>query len=268
MIKSEIDNKKTQPVFFIGAGPGDPELITVKGKRLLEEADIIIYAGSLINPEILRYAKKGAEVFDSASMNLDEILKIMVDGVKDGRIAVRLHTGDTSLYSAIAEQMAELKKEGIDFEIVPGVSSASAAAASLNIEYTLPEITQTVIYTRIAGRTDVPDAERLSSLAAHNATMVIFLSVQKIKEVVDELLKGYSSDTPVAVVYKASWKQERVIRSLLKDIADKVKDEKINKTALIIVGKVLDKDILKIAKKSKLYDKGFEHGYRKAAAEK
>ncbi len=255
-------------IYFIGAGPGDPELITVKGKSLLEKADVIIYAGSLINPEILRFAKKDAKIFDSASMNLDEILKIMVDSVKDGKIVVRLHTGDTSLYSAIAEQMAELKKEGIGFEIVPGVSSASAAAASLSIEYTLPEITQTVIYTRIAGRTDVPVAEKLSSLASHNATMVIFLSVQKIKEVVDELLKGYSSDTPSAVVYKASWKEEKIIKGSLKDIADKVKDEKINKTALIIVGRVLDKDILKIAKKSKLYDKGFEHGYRKAAAEK
>lgn len=255
-------------VYFIGAGPGEPELITVKGKRLLEEADIIIYAGSLVNPEILKYAKKDAAVFDSASMSLDEIVKIMVDSVKNGKIVVRLHTGDTSLYSAIAEQMAELKKADIDFEIIPGVSSASAAAAALNIEYTLPEITQTVIYTRIAGRTDVPDAEKLSSLAAHNATMVIFLSVQKIKDVVDELLKGYSSDTPAAVVYKASWKDERIIKGLLKDIADKVKDEKINKTALIIVGKVLDKDILKIAKKSKLYDKGFEHGYRKAVVEK
>lgn len=255
-------------IYFIGAGPGEPELITVKGKRLLEEADVIIYAGSLVNPEILKYAKNGAEVFDSASMSLDEIVKIMVDSVKDGKIVVRLHTGDTSLYSAIAEQMTELRKADIDFEIIPGVSSASAAAAALNIEYTLPEITQTVIYTRIAGRTDVPDAERLSSLAAHNATMVIFLSVQKIKDVVDELLKGYSPDMPAAVVYKASWKDERIVKGLLKDIADKVKDEKINKTALIVVGKVLDKDILKIAKKSKLYDKGFEHEYRKAVVEK
>lgn len=260
--------KALSKVYFIGAGPGEPELITVKGKRLLEEADIIIFAGSLVNPEILKCAKKDAAVFDSASMSLDEIVKIMVDSVKNGKIVVRLHTGDTSLYSAIAEQMVELKKADIDFEIIPGVSSASAAAAALNIEYTLPEMTQTVIYTRIAGRTDVPDAEKLSSLAAHNATMVIFLSVQKIKDVVDELLKGYSSDTPAAVVYKASWKDERIIKGLLKDIADKVKDEKINKTALIIVGKVLDKDILKIAKKSKLYDKGFEHEYRKAVVEK
>lgn len=255
-------------IYFIGAGPGEPELITVKGKRLLEEADVIIYAGSLVNPEILKYAKKDAAVFDSASMSLDEIVKIMVDSVKNEKIVVRLHTGDTSLYSAIAEQMVGLKKSDIDFEIIPGVSSASAAAASLNIEYTLPEITQTVIYTRIAGRTDVPEAERLSSLAAHNATMVIFLSVQKIKDVVDELLKGYSPDTPAAVVYKASWKDERIVKGLLNNIADKVKDEKINKTALIIVGRVLDKDILKIAKKSKLYDKGFEHEYRKAVVEK
>ncbi|MEK6681801.1 MAG: precorrin-4 C(11)-methyltransferase [Nitrospirota bacterium] len=259
--------KALSKVYFIGAGPGEPELITVKGKRLLEEADIIIYTGSLINPEILKYAKKNAAVFDSASMSLDEILKIMVDGVKDGKIVARLHTGDTSLYSAIAEQMAELKKAGIGFEIIPGVSSASAAAASLNIEYTLPEITQTVIYTRIAGRTDVPAAEKLSSLAAHNSTMVIFLSVQKIKEVVDELLKGYSPDTPVAVVYKASWKEERIIRGVLEDIADKVRDEKINKTALIIIGKVLDEEILKIGKRSKLYDKRFEHGYRKSGVD-
>ncbi len=255
-------------IYFIGAGPGDTELITVKGKKMLEKADIVIYAGSLVNPEILKYAKKAANVFDSASMSLDEIIKIMKDGSKNGKIIVRLHTGDTSLYSAIAEQMAELKREGIGFEIIPGVSSASAAAAALNIEFTLPEITQTVIYTRIAGRTDVPEAEKLSSLASHNATMVIFLSVQKIKEVVDELQKGYSPDTAAAVVYKASWKEERIIKGLLNNIADKVKDEKINKTALIIVGKVLDADILKIAKRSKLYDKGFEHGYRKAVIEK
>lgn len=254
-------------VYFIGAGPGEPELITVKGRRLLEEADIIIYAGSLINPEILRYAKKDAAIYDSASMNLDEIIKIIKYGAKNGKIIARLHTGDTSLYSAIAEQMAELKKEGIDFEVVPGVSSASAAAASLNAEFTIPEITQTVIYTRIAGRTDVPELESLSSLAAHKATMVIFLSVQKIEEAVKGLLKGYLPDTPVAVVYKASWKEERIIRGLLKDIADKVRDEKINRTALIIIGKVLDEEILKIGKRSKLYDKGFEHGYRKSGVD-
>ena len=259
--------KALSKVYFIGAGPGEPELITVKGKRLLEEADIVIYAGSLVNPEILKYAKKDAAIYDSASMNLDEIIKIMKDGAKNEKIIARLHTGDTSLYSAIAEQMAELKREGIDFEIIPGVTSASAAAASLNIEFTMPEVTQTVIYTRIAGRTDVPAAEKLSSLAAHNSTMVIFLSVQKIKEVVDELLKGYSPDTPVAVVYKASWKEERIIRGVLEDIADKVRDEKINKTALIIIGKVLDEEILKIGKRSKLYDKRFEHGYRKSGVD-
>lgn len=176
--------KALSKVYFIGAGPGEPELITVKGKRLLEEADIVIYAGSLVNPEILKYAKKDAAIYDSASMNLDEIIKIMKDGAKNEKIIARLHTGDTSLYSAIAEQMAELKREGIDFEIIPGVTSASAAAASLNIEFTMPEVTQTVIYTRIAGRTDVPELESLSSLAAHKATMVIFLSVQKIEEAV------------------------------------------------------------------------------------
>ncbi len=254
-------------IYFIGAGPGDPELITVKGKKMLEEADIVIYAGSLVNPEILKYTRKDAAIYDSATMSLEEIVRIMVNGVKDKKLVVRLHTGDTSLYSAIAEQMAELKREGVDFEIIPGVTSASAAAASLNIEFTMPEVTQTVIYTRIAGRTDVPELESLSSLAAHKATMVIFLSVQKIEEAVKGLLKGYSPDTPVAVVYKASWKEERIIRGVLEDIADKVRDEKINKTALIIIGKVLDEEILKIGKRSKLYDKRFEHGYRKSGVD-
>ncbi|MHB8173169.1 MAG: precorrin-4 C(11)-methyltransferase [Nitrospirota bacterium] len=248
-------------VFFIGAGPGDPDLMTIKAGEILARADLVIYAGSLVNPDVLKFAKPGATVHDSASMELAEIIEMIKDYAAKGKTVARVHTGEPSLYGAIAEQMAELDKAGIDYEVVPGVSSAFAAAAALRCELTLPEVSQTVIFTRISGRTEVPGEESLASLSKHRATMAIFLSVGEIERVVKELLQGYPEDTPAAVVYKASWPEEKVIRGTLSDIAGKAREEKINKTALILVGKALDRSA--IEKYSKLYDKDFSHQYRK-----
>lgn len=252
---------KLKKIFFIGAGPGDPELITVKGKRLLEKADVVVYAGSLVNEKVLQYAKKDAAVYNSASMNLEEIMKVMVDAAKAGKKVVRLHTGDPALYSALREQTDILEKERISYEIVSGVSSAFASAAALKDELTMPEITQTVIFTRIEGKTPVPEKERLSELARHNATMCIFLSIGMIEKVVEELKQGYAENTPVAVVYRATWEDEKIVRGTLKDIAQKVKKARIKRQAMIIVGKTLASRITHHA--SRLYDKDFGHGYRK-----
>ncbi len=247
-------------ITIVGAGTGDPELITVKGLKAIQEADVIVYAGSLVNKELLKYAKT-KEIYDSSKMNLDEIIKIMVKSVKEGKKVVRLHTGDPSIYGAIKEQIDELAKHNIDVEIIPGVSSLFAAAASLKIELTLPDVSQTVIITRPEGRTKVPEKEKLKELAKHNSTMAIFLGVSLIDKVVNELLEGgYSKDTPVAVVYKASWPDEKIILGTLNDISEKVKKEGINRTALIIVGDVLNP---KYYSYSKLYDKNFKHGFRK-----
>jgi precorrin-4/cobalt-precorrin-4 C11-methyltransferase len=246
-------------VYIIGAGPGDPELLTIKAKKAIEKADVIIYAGSLINPEILRYARDEAKLYNSAKMNLEEIFDIVSKAVEEERVVARLHSGDPSIYSTIQEEIGFLKEKDIAFEVIPGVSSFVAAAASLEKGYTTPEISQTVIITRREGKTKVPEKERLSMLAKHHASMCIFLSVQMINEVVKELKEGYGEDTPVAVVYKASWKDEKIISGRLNDIAGKVKDEKIDKTALILVG-----DFLKSSKKrSKLYDKEFSHSFRR-----
>ncbi len=248
-------------VFFIGAGPGDPDLMTIKAGKILATADLVIYAGSLVNPEVLKFAKPGAAIHDSARMELAEIIDLIKSYATHGKTIARMHTGEPSLYGAIAEQMAELDKAGIEYEIVPGVSSVFAAAAALKCELTLPEVSQTVIFTRISGRTDVPEGESIASLSRHKATMAIFLSVGEIERVVNELLDGYTEDTPAAVVYKASWPEEKIIRGTLSDIAEKVKQAKINKTALILVGKALDRGA--IEKYSKLYDKDFKHEYRK-----
>ncbi|MDO8445311.1 MAG: precorrin-4 C(11)-methyltransferase [Deltaproteobacteria bacterium] len=259
--------KNSEPsVYFIGAGPGDPELITVKGMKAVERADIVVYAGSLVSERVLDYAKKGAEIHNSASMNLEETTKVIIDGVKAGKKVARVHTGDPSLYGAILEQIAPLEEAGISYEIIPGVSSAFASAAYLKAELTLPEVSQTVIFTRVEGRTPVPEKERLSELAKHRATICIFLSVGMIDKVVSELLQGYPEDTPVAVVERVSWPDERAITGTLKDIAQKIKDAGIKKQAMIIVGDVL-KSVVSgqgsgVRAKSKLYDKEFEHGYR------
>ncbi len=247
-------------VFFIGAGPGDPELLTLKAKRIIAKSDIVIYAGSLVNKKVLKFAKSGAKIYNSAKMDLGQITKI----IKEARIAdktvARLHTGDPSIYGAIQEQMDFCRKGGINYEVVPGVSSFCAAAASLKQELTLPDISQTVILTRAAGRTTVPKKEDLKKLAKIKATLVIFLSVDKIKEVAGKLLSGYAKDTPAAVVYKASWPDEKIITGTLSDIASKVKKSGIKKQALIFVGEVLGKADFK---KSALYNKGFAHSFRK-----
>jgi len=249
-------------VYFVGAGPGDPELITLKGIRAIQQAGIVIYAGSLVNPEILRYAGENTEIYNSASMNLDEVLEVMERGVREGKTIARVHTGDPSIYGAIQEQMDALDERGITYEVIPGVSSFLAAAAALEQEYTLPDVTQTVILTRMEGRTSVPEKEKLSELARHGSTMCIFLSVHAISGVVDQLGEGYAPDTPVAVVQKASWPDQKIVRGTLKDIAEKVKEAGISKTALIIVGDVFRGKY----QKSKLYDPGFSHGYREGTS--
>lgn len=254
-------NQRPKTVFFIGSGPGDPELITVKGKRLLEEADVVVYAGSLVNERVLQYAKKDAKIYNSAGMTLEEIMDIMVNAVKDGKKVVRLNSGDPTLYSALREQIAILEGKGIPYEIVPGVSSAFASAATLKEELTIPGITQTVIFTRLEGNTPVPERESLSELARHQATMCVFLSVGMMDRVVEGLRQGYPADTPVAVVYRATWEDERVVRGTLKDIVRKVKRARIKRQAMIIVGNTLSSRITYHA--SLLYDKDFQHGYRK-----
>lgn len=250
-------------VHFIGAGPGDAELITVKGARLLREADVVVYAGSLVDRELVRTYAPQAQVWDSAGMTLEETTRALVEAVLAGKKAVRLHTGDPSIYGAIQEQMAELDRLGIGYAVVPGVTSAFAAAAALRQELTLPEVSQTVILTRIAGRTPVPGGEALSEIARIGATLIIYLSVSMIEKVVAELLQGaYTVETPAAVVAKASWPDEQVIEGTLADIAEKVRAAGIDRQALIIVGDVLAARREGLKAKSLLYDRGFNHGFR------
>ena len=255
---------KKGKVWFVGAGPGDPELVTLKGRRLLDEADVIVYAGSLVNPGLLRGVK--AELHDSAGMELEEITNVLVKAASGGKLAVRLHSGDISFYSAISEQIDVLKKEGIAYEVVPGVSSLGAGAAALGQELTIPEVSQSVIVTRMAGRTPVPELEGIRAFASHRSTMVVFLSVGMMEKLTMELIDGgYPADTPVAVVEKASWPGQKILRGRLRDIAEKVKQEGITKTALIYVGEAIgapDGNMNK-GKKSRLYDKDFSHGTRK-----
>ncbi len=232
-----------KPILFVGAGPGDPELLTIKGKKALENADLIIYTGSLVPDELLEGLP--GEKISSEGKSLEEISSLMIDAAREGRRVVRLHTGDPSIYGAIFEQMAALETAGIPYEIIPGVSSAMAAAATLKKELTAPGLSQTVIFCRRGGRTPVPEAESLSSLARHQATMVIFLSAAMIEEVVDDLLVAYPPKTPVAVVYKASQPEEKIIQGCLEDIVIKTKEAGIKKTALIIVGQVLNPPLLR-----------------------
>lgn len=251
------------PVYFIGAGPGDPELITVKGQRLLQEADVIVYTGSLVPKALLQGV--AAEIHNSAGLNLDEVLNILIPSWKDGKRVVRLHTGDPAIYGAINEQIAALQDAAIPFNVIPGVSSATATAAALSTELTLPDVSQTVIITRRAGRTPVPEQEALPLLASHQATMLILLSIGMIEEVVEDLVAGgYTLDTPVAVVEKVSWPEERQLRGTLGDIAAKVQKAGIRKTAIIAVGDVLAQS--PPPSLSKLYDKAFSHEYRKGTA--
>jgi precorrin-4/cobalt-precorrin-4 C11-methyltransferase len=257
-------NTQQPLVHFVGAGPGDCELITVKGARLLREADLVIYAGSLVDRELVRAYAPDAVIFDSAGMTLEETTRVLADGIAAGREVVRLHTGDPSIYGAVQEQMAELDRLGIGYDVVPGVTSACAAAAKLKQELTLPEVSQTVIITRLAGRTPVPEREKLSAIAALGATLVVYLSVAAIDLVVAELLQGaYTPETAVAVVARVSWLDEQVIEGTLADIAGKVQVAEIGKQAVIIVGDVLKARREGLAAVSKLYDKEFSHEYRK-----
>ena len=252
----------TNQIHFIGAGPGDPELITVKGQRVLAEADLVIYTGSLVPRALIQGLK--AEIHNSASLNLEEVLALMIPAFKNGKKVVRLHTGDPAIYGAINEQIAQLVREKIPFQVIPGVSSTMAAAAALSTQLTLPEVSQTIIITRRAGRTPMPAKEDLVSLARHQATMLILLSIGMIEKVVEELRSGgYPEDTPVAVVEKVSWPEERQVRGTLADIAGQVKEAGITKTAIIAVGKVLAEAPPPVL--SKLYDKHFSHEYREAS---
>lgn len=248
-------------VNFVGAGCGASDLITVRGKNLLEKADVIIYAGSLVNPELLGYAKADCEIHNSAYMTLNEVISVMERAEKNGKNTVRLHTGDPCLYGAIREQMDRLDELGITYEICPGVSSFCGAAAALKAEYTLPEVSQTVIITRMAGCTPVPDSESIEKLAAHGSTMVIFLSTGLLKELSEQLITGgYTPDTPAAIVYKASWADEKICRCTVGTLSETAEKNGIKKTALITVGHFLGDDYAL----SKLYDESFETEFRKA----
>lgn len=226
-------------VHFVGAGCGAPDLITLRGRRLLEEADVIVYAGSLVNPALLGFAKKDCRIYNSAQMTLEEVIAVMEEAESRQQMTVRLHTGDPSLYGAIREQIDCLKEQKIAYDVTPGVSSFCGAAAALDAEYTLPGITQSVIITRMAGRTPVPERESIASFAAHHATMVIFLSTGMLKKLSEELIKGgYEADTPAAIVYKATWPDEKRVVCTVATLAEAAEQENIKKTALIIVGDV------------------------------
>lgn len=248
-----------EKVYFIGAGPGDPELLTLKGYRLIKEADVIIYAGSLVPKEVIDEHKEGAKIYNSAVMSLEEVIEKIVEGVRAGKKVVRVHTGDPAIFGAHREQMDLLDEYGIEYEVVPGVSSFLASAGVLKKEFTLPDVSQTVICTRIAGRTPVPESESLELLASHKASMAIFLSVHMIGEVVEKLLTHYDKTTPVAIVQRATWKDQKVVIGTLEDIEEKVKKAEINKTAQILVGDFLGDKY----EKSQLYNKHFTHQYRK-----
>ena len=249
-------------IHFIGAGPGAADLITVRGAKLLGEADVIIYAGSLVNPALLDYKKESCIVYDSASMTLEAVIDVMKDAEAKGWDTVRLHTGDPSLYGAIREQMDLLDELGLAYDVTPGVSSFSGAAAALEAEYTLPDVSQSVIITRLAGRTPVPEGEKLSKMASHGCTMVLFLSIGLLEEVERELMEGgYAPDTPAAIVYKATWPEQAVYRCTVSTLAATAKEHNVTKTALITVGGFLGDKY----DRSKLYDPAFTHGYREAS---
>lgn len=247
-------------VHFVGAGPGAEDLITVRGMRLLENADVVIYAGSLVNPALLNYAK-GAKIYNSATMTLAEVIETINDAYNAGKRIVRLHTGDQSIYGAIREQMDELDKLNIPYESCPGVSACFGAAASLNLEYTLPNISQSLVITRMEGKTKVPEKESIESFAKHNATMAIYLSTGLLDELTKKLIEGgYKESTPVALVYKATWPEEKVFVTDIKNLCNVAKENNITKTALIIVGDVINTNAYE---KSRLYAPDFSTEYRK-----
>lgn len=252
-------------VHFVGAGPGAPDLITLRGAELLKKADCIIYAGSLVNPALLEMAKADCEIHNSATMTLEQVLDVIYRMEKAGKETVRLHTGDASLFGAIREQMDALDEKGIAYDDTPGVSSFCGAAAALHAEYTLPGVSQSLIITRMAGRTPVPEKEKLSSMAKHQASMVLFLSSGLLEEVQEELLSGgYQKDTPAAIVYKATWPDEKVIRCTVGTLAQRGAEEGIRKTALLLIGDFLDS----CYERSRLYDPTFTTEFREASAAK
>ncbi len=249
-------------VYFVGAGCGAKDLITVRGMRLLEEADVIIYAGSLVNPELLEYAKENAEIHNSALMTLEEIIEVIKTAEECGKTTVRLHTGEPSIYGAVREQMDELDKLNIFYESCPGVSACFGAASSLNLEYTLPDVSQTLIITRMEGKTKVPESESIESLAAHHASMAIYLSTGLLKELSERLIKGgYTSDTPAALVYKATWDDERKFLCTVGTLEKTANENGITKTAVVLIGDVL---IHTNYEKSKLYAADFSTEFREA----
>lgn len=247
-------------VYFIGAGPGSADLITVRGRNIITKADVVIYAGSLVSKEHMTFCKENTQIYNSASMTLENVIEVIKKACEENKIVVRLHTGDPSIYGAIKEQMDELDKLNISYEVVPGVSSFVAAAAAIKKEFTLPSVTQTVILTRVEGRTPVPEGENLEKLASVGASMAIFLSISMIDKVVLNLKNGYKRNVPIAVVERATWEDERIIFGTLDNIAEKVKEAGITKCAQILVGDFIDCEY----EKSLLYDKSFTHMYRKA----
>lgn len=249
-------------ITFIGAGPGAADLITVRGQKRLEQADIVIYAGSLVNPALLDGTKEGCEIYNSAHMTLEEVIDVCIRGEKEQKQVVRLHTGDPCIYGAIREQMDLLDEAGIEYEVVPGVSSFIGAAASLKAEFTLPDVSQTVILTRMEGRTPVPEKERIEELARHQATMVIFLSAGMLGELSQRLQEGgYAPETSAAIVYKATWPDEKILFTTVEKLEDAAEANGIHKTALIFVGEFLGDRY----ERSKLYDPTFSHEYREAS---
>jgi len=248
-------------VFFVGCGPGDPDLITLKAKKLIQKADVIVYSGSLIPPSILKLCKKG-KLYDAAGLVREEIFDILYKNAKKEKLVVRLHDGDPSIYGAIKEQIDNLHDNGISSKVVPGVTAFLASAAELGTQLTLPGITQTIIVTRAESRTKVPKREKISELAKHKATLIFYLSVHLLSDIVKESIAGgYDKTTPVAVVYRATWKDQKIIKGNLENIVKKVRDEKITRTAIVIISNVIDS---KSYEYSKLYDKKFSHGYRKS----
>ena len=264
---SKKQDWKTNTVYFVGAGPGDPDLITVKGKRLLQQADLIIYADSLVSDELLTDTGSETVILKSSGMTLEEVVERIEDGLKNQKKVVRLHTGDPSIFGAIYEQIYLLKQKGIQSEVIPGVSSVFAAAAAVQAELTIPELTQTVILTRTEGRTPVPEKESLQSLAAHHCTLAIFLSATLAEKVSSELISaGWQKNTPVVIVYKASWPDQKIIRTTVENLASALLENNIKSQTMILAGPALDAMNEDTFRRSKLYDGDFAHKFRKSSS--